>query len=79
MKLRCFGENNHRNISRNENFYNGDTINKDLFNQDGVHLFEKGIGVLAQNIRRAVCRSVNKEYVNTQKKGKPKFEKRPRR
>ena len=50
-------------ITRNDNFYSGDTINPALFTDDGVHIHEMGISKLANNTRSSICRSLDKEYV----------------
>ena len=54
-------------IVRNDNFYSGDIINPALFNEDGIHIFEAGIGKLANNVRSTICRSLNKEFVPSNK------------
>ena len=57
-------------IARNDNFYIRDVINTSLYDEDGIHVFDKGITKLAQNARSALCRSLNKEFVTTKPKRK---------
>ena len=51
-------------ILRNENFYDGDMINHFLLNEDGVHLTDRGTSVLAQNVKRAICRCLDIPFVS---------------
>ena len=55
-------------IVRNGNFYDGDMVNVDLFDKDGIHVANRGISTLAQNVRITLCRSLNKEFVTKQRR-----------
>ena len=50
-------------IVRVDNFYLRDAIIPEYFNEDGVHITGRGITILAQNARAAICRCLNVEFV----------------
>ena len=52
-------------LSRNGNFYNHDVINTSLYTEDGIHVNEKGGGLLAQNTKHSICRALNIESMPT--------------
>ena len=61
-------------ISRNDNFYNRSVINKDLYKMDGIHLNEqRGSGILAQNTRITICRSLDKELISPKRNRLPQL------